>query len=182
MRFHIELVEKLCEFHYTLMYRHWPSNCCQPCLSSSKLYTSMWKPRIARKAVRGGGNPLWTHTLSLNDPELSSRRDIFVILEILSADFEAHLPLTIRAIRAARGIAPRSRRPNIAPHKHSSHPPHTMRLDVKVSGHKQCGGSCSLVEEPSQYRCGYVKLAKLLTDWCLTEAALCPLRAGKGNR
>lgn len=58
----------------------------------------VWEPRIAQKAVRGGGNPLWTHTLSLNDTELSSRRGIFVILEILSAEFEARLPLTIRAI------------------------------------------------------------------------------------
>jgi hypothetical protein len=55
-------------------------------------------PRIGRKAVRGGGNPLWTHTLSLNDPQLSSRREIFVILEILFVDFEACLPLSTRAV------------------------------------------------------------------------------------
>lgn len=39
-----------------------------------------------RKAVSVGGNPLWTHTLSLSALQLSSSREFSVLLVPFSAD------------------------------------------------------------------------------------------------
>lgn len=120
-----------------------------------------------------GGNPLWT-PLSLNDLQLSASRDILLVLERLSRG--SLLSHSLGCLSGSWNCP--SRTPQRRATQTFVHPPHNMRLDVKVCRPEYRGESCSHWKFKSNWRCESVELASLLTGMALCRGSFLPARSG----